>query len=395
MSARLRDLLDDLAADARGYGDPDLAVASARRRVAVRRVAVPLVAAAAVAILAAVLAAPAVRHRVDGGPGIGTTPDTEAEYPDRVSVPGRADPLPDAPLADNAAFVYAPCPRDCDPFLVMQDGTQYRLPRPDIGPPVYGYSLSPDGRWLGWPTAAGYQLRNLRGDAMAIPDNGPGITEAWVWAPDSQSLLLARHHDGAVDHYTVVRPFESALPLRIAPPPATVVAMRNNGDLVGWISGGEPDQLPVLGLIPRGQSTLVEQLPVRVPPDASGDLMRVGERFQPDALYLGPSGDFGVLVVNAAQPRNDTHWPAGVVGLELSAGTHLISRIDLPVSTGAGSGDWHVWEVANTLAGGVVLLHWEQGRAEIVVLNDVTGERVVVTVLPGDSQVRIRGDGRY
>jgi hypothetical protein len=392
----MRDLLDDLAADARDYGDPDRAVATARRRVAVRRVAVPLVAAAAVAILAAVLTSPAVRDRFDGGPDIGTTPDPYPQYPDRVTVPERADPLPATPLTGNAAFVYAPCPRDCDPYLVMPDGTQYRLPRPDLGTPVYGYSLSPDGRWLGRPTAAGFELRDLRGGATAIPDSGPGVTEAWVWAPDSRTVLLARHHDGAVDHYLLVTLNGGQPPQRIAPPSATVVAMRNNGDLVCWVQGGgEPGWLPVLGFVPRGQSTVGEELPVRLPPDTSGDLFRDGERFMTDALYLGPTGDAGVLVVNAAVPRSDTYWPAGVVGLELTGDPYLTSRIDLPVSTGAGPGDWHVWEVANNPPGGVALLHWEQGRTEIVVLNDVNGERVVATVLPGDSQVRVRGDGRY
>jgi hypothetical protein len=393
MSARLRDLLDDLASGARGYGDPDVAVATARRRVAVRRVAVPLVAAAAVAILAAVLTSPAVRDRFDSGPEIGTTPDARPDYPDRVTVPERADPVPDTPLTGSASFVYAPCPRDCDPYLVMQDGTQYRLPRPDIGPPDHGYTLSPDGRWLGRPTASGFELRDLRGGRMPVPDGGPGVTEAWVWTPDSRTVLLARHVDGAVDHYVLVDLYGGS-PVRVAPPPARVVAIRNTGELVVWKGGGKSHPLPVLGLIPRGQSTVADELPVRLPPDASGDLMRAGERLT-GALYLGPTGDAGVLVVNAGVPRNDIYWPAGVVGLELSAGANLTGRADLPVSTGTGSGDWHVWEVANNLAGGVVLLHWEQGRTEIVVLNDVNGERVVATVLPGDSQVRVRGDGRY
>jgi hypothetical protein len=395
MSARLRDLLDDMATDARGYGDPDRAVASARRRVTARRVAVPLVAAAAVAILAAVLSSPAVRDGADRGPEIGTTPDAHPEYPDRVTVPNNAERLPDSPLSKPAAFVYAPCPRDCDPYLVLPDATQYRLPRPDIGPPDHGYSLSPDGRWLGWPTAAGFQLRDLvGGQAISISDSGPGVTEAWVWAPDSRTVLLARHHDGAVVHY-LLWSLHGGARMRLAPPPATVVAIRNNGDLIGWVAGGEPDQLPVLGIIPHGQSTVVERLAVRLPPNAGGDLFRAGERFMMDALYLSPADGSGVLVVNAAQPRYDTYWPAGVLGLELAGGGYVSGRIDMPLSTGAGPGDWHVWEVANNLAGGVVLLHWQQGRTEIVVLNEVNGDRVVATVLPGDSQVRVRGDGRY
>jgi hypothetical protein len=394
MSAPLRDLLDDLATEARGYGDPDRAVGTARRRVAVRRVAVPLVAAAVVALLAAVLTSPAMRGRLDSGPEIGTTPDAHPQYPDRVTGPENAERLPESPLSGPAAFVYAPCPRECDPYLVMPDGTPYRLPRPDRGPPDYGYSLSPDGRWLGWPTAAGFQLRDLvGGQAISISDSGPGVTEAWVWAPDSRTVLLARHHDGTVAHY-LLWSLHGGSRTRLAPSPATVVAMRNTGDLVAWISRAEPDRLPVLGLIPHGQSTVAEELPLRFPPDASGDLLRAGETFT-GALYLGPTGDSGVLVVNAAGPQSDNYWPAGVVGLELADGGTMTGRTELPVSTGAGSGDWHVWQVANNLAGGVVLLHWEQDRTEIVVLNDVTGERVVATVLPAHSQVRVRGDGRY
>jgi hypothetical protein len=394
MSARLHELLDDLATDARGYGDPDRAVATARRRVAVRRVAVPLVAAAAVAILAAVLTSPAVRDRFDGGPEIGTTPD--AQYPDRVTGPEDAEPLGDRHLTEPAAFIYAPCVRTCDPYLVTRSGRQYRLPSAETGPPTNGYTLSPDGTWFGYPTPYGYRVRDLGSDEVRIvQDRGPGVTSAWVWSPDGSRLLLARHVDGNVDHYLLVNLVDGSQPVQIAPPAATVVAVRNNGDLVGWISGGEPNQIPVLGLIPRGQSTVAAELPLRLPPEASGDLMRDGERFQPDTLYLDPTGDSGVLVVNAAQPRNDTHWPAGVLGLELSAGGTVTGRTELPVSTGADAGDWHVWEVANNLAGGVVLLHWQQDRTEIVVLNDVNGDRVVVTVLPPHSQVTIRGDGRY
>jgi hypothetical protein len=393
MSARLRDLLDDLAADAHGYGDPDAAVATARRRVAVRRAAVPLAAAVVVALVA-LLASPAVRDRFDSGPDIGATPDPYPDYPDRVTVPERAEPLPEWHLNQAASFIYAPCPRTCDAYLVMPDGTQHRLRRPDIGPPTYGYSLSPDGRWLGRPTASGFELRDLvDGRAISISDTGPGVTNAWVWAPDSRSVLLARHQDGAVDHYLLWSLYDQSS-RRVETPPIEVVAMRNTGDLVGWVSGGGPDQLPVLGLVPRGQSIVAEQWPVHLPPGASGDLFRPGERFS-GAVYLDPTGDNAALVVNAAEPRDGTHWPSGVVFVDLSAGARATTRLDLSVTTGAGAPDWHVWEVANNPGGGLLLLHWQQGRTEVVRLDDVNGSVSVATVLPADAQVSVRGDGRY
>ncbi len=160
MSAQLRDLLADLASQAPNYADPERALAQARERRNRRRTVAPAVAFIAVVLLVAV----PVLYRLDRAAApVGTdpTPGPVAGYPALVVPPRPAIPLPLAPLGAAAAFVYAPCFRDCDPYLVLSDGRQYGLKRPQLGPPVHGYTLSPDGVWLGSPNARGFQLRNL------------------------------------------------------------------------------------------------------------------------------------------------------------------------------------------------------------------------------------------
>jgi hypothetical protein len=133
-----------------------------------------------------------------------------------------------------------------------------------------------------------------------------------------------------------------------------------------------------------------------LPPDAQlagADrvrLLRAGETLESGLFRLGPSDGAGLIVI-VGPPYG---WPAGYLGLDLSADGQVWGRVDLPASAASGAEGDGVWEVSANLAGGVMLVHWAPDRTEIVRLHDVTGERTVVTVLPVDSLIVPRGGAR-
>ena len=404
MRSRLSGLLDDLATEARRYGDPERAVATARRREAVRRVAVPL--AAAALVLAAI--APVVLGRDPGGsPVTPSSPSPNepavAGYPARVTLPDPAEPLPESPTG-AAAFVYSPCARTCDPYLVLPDGRQYGLVRHRLGPPTYGYTLSPDGVWLGRPSTAtdGFTVRNLTtGRTLTIPDTGPGVTAAWAWAPSGRWLLLARHVDGTVDHYLLVDVVAGGGPRRLEPKGAlaadTVMGVRDDGDLLVVLSGPDrPGLLPEYGIVDGRTAALIDRFAVTLPP-GGGPLVREGERPIAMSLRFGPGGG---AILTIGGPSNEPDLPGrptGYLSFAISEGQRgrVWARTDLPVSAGSSAEPGGVWDVMAYQIGAVMLVHWLPDRTEIVLQNDVDGRRIVATTLPTDSQLVLRGGARY
>jgi hypothetical protein len=386
VSTQLRDLLDDLATDARGYSDADLAIATARRRIAIRRVAVPVLA----AVLVAALAFAANIVRTDVGPPVGMSPvpTRVAGYPARISEPAHPRPLPKAP-GGHAAFLWSPCDYSCLPYLVMEDGRQFVLTRAAGGTPTSDYTLSPDGEWLGLRTSTGYEMRRLTdGRVLSIPDSGWGELSPWAWSPNGEWLLLGRNSAGDVDHFVQIKLGDHGSWRRVAPPADVVVAMDNDGALIGWVSPGDrPQSLPELTIVRNGESTVARRFTVRLPPN-SRDLIRKGEVIDSFRLRLGPDGQSGLLVLEHPTDPFDS-WPArtGVLTVDLNLG-EVTGRIDLPVPGGGQSA--RRWEVRANLAGGVLLVHWTPGRTELVVLNTVTGQRVVATTFPADADVSAR-----
>jgi hypothetical protein len=389
VTGRLRDLLDDLATDARDYGDGDRAVATARRRVTARRVAVPAV--VAVTMAALVLAIGVVRGslRLDVGPpgDPSSAPPAVPDYPARIAEPVNPEPLPRAP-GGRAAFLWSPaCAGPCQAYLVMTDGRQFAVPR-TVGPPAYDYTLSPDGTWLGGPAVTGYELRALTDGALiSIVDTGEGDLTPWAWSPDGEWFLLARHMAGDVYHFVRVNLTDRSV-RRIASPEDGVVAINNDGDLICWVyPGNKARQLPELTIVRSDGSTVDERITVRLPPNAT-DLIRDGEVVESYWLRLGPDGESGLLVLNRPNGPDDYVPPrTGLLGVDLNLG-FVTGRIDLqPVGNG---GPAKPWEVKASLAGGVLFTHWPAGWTELVILNTVTGERVVATTLPHGAQVAVR-----
>src|SRR5688500_15249519 len=90
-----------------------------------------------------------------------------------VAVPGGSSPagpptlptLPDDPFG-RGVLVYAACAR-CRPLVQVADGREFAVPTD--APDVSAVTLSPDGRWLGYPVGTGFALRDLsRSDEFRI-----------------------------------------------------------------------------------------------------------------------------------------------------------------------------------------------------------------------------------
>src|SRR5689334_7303044 len=103
MTSDLRELMNELAGEARVYGDPARAVRTARRRHLLRGGASALAAVAVLATGAWLVS------------GLRTTPvPADPLYPSTVSSAAPAPPLPTDRPVGPAAMVYAACPQ-CPP----------------------------------------------------------------------------------------------------------------------------------------------------------------------------------------------------------------------------------------------------------------------------------------
>ncbi|GII75741.1 hypothetical protein Sru01_07230 [Sphaerisporangium rufum] len=196
----LHDTYRELEQDARDYADAGRALAVLRRRRAART--------GAGAVLAAVAIAGGfgLRHGLTSSSG-----DTIAAIP--TTATATAEPAPPAALPaagpiGRGAAVYAACRTGCPTLLDLVDGRKYTLGTGTVYPPG-NITLSPDGRWLGVPTAGGYELRDLLSDVthrIPVPPIGSAMSgySPWAWSDDSARLILGYHADGDVSTYTEV-----------------------------------------------------------------------------------------------------------------------------------------------------------------------------------------------
>ena len=188
----LPDLLDDLAEEARPYGDAAAAVrtaVTARRR---RRVAGRLSVAAVLALVAGSVWGPRLMpadpwHARPAAPGAPSGPDRIFPYPSRpVPLLEQAQPLPADQGIGAASLVRVWESSDGDRInIVLPTGRQYQIELPDASPGFTSITLSPNGRFLLWTSPDGTVLRDLTGTGQSIlPVRG------WrMWAPDSGALL--------------------------------------------------------------------------------------------------------------------------------------------------------------------------------------------------------------
>jgi hypothetical protein len=237
----LRTAYGELEGEARDYADPARAVAVARRRRTRRATVTSVLAAAAVATVVSVVSVgygPWASR--DAGPAAGITASATARAtpgatgPITVRPPENAPALPPGGAGAAGRLVYTGCMDGCPTYLLTADGRQYLLG--DTPPPQGNLTLSPDGRWLGLPTATGYELRDLLGGAVhtvkAPQDGAPGaVYSPWTWSADGRRLVLGHHADGKVRAYVTVD-LADGRTTALTPPPGS--------EPVGMLASGEP-----------------------------------------------------------------------------------------------------------------------------------------------------------
>jgi hypothetical protein len=177
---RLKDLLDDVAEQAKLYDPTDRALAVARRRRRVARVT-PVALAAAVAIALAAVWLPLHRSAADGDAAA-----TVSWLPDRITVPKKAPPL--LPIDHGVAPGSVVYQTGDKAVLVTEDSRQYQLPREWTG---YVRGVSPDGRWLAIETGEKVLLRDLSGTGqIEVAGGGAGVAKHGSWSPDGHWFAL-------------------------------------------------------------------------------------------------------------------------------------------------------------------------------------------------------------
>lgn len=134
----------------------------------------------------------------------GTYPSRDGEPVGTPSAgPGSAAPLPDGILS-RAELVYA-CVQGCRPVVLFADGREFEVPTD--APSTREITLSPDGRWLGYPLGTGFVVRDLLShvEHRTGSDALNRRLQAWAWTADSSQLLLAEVRDGRPEAFALLR----------------------------------------------------------------------------------------------------------------------------------------------------------------------------------------------
>ena len=107
-------------------------------------------------------------------------------------------------------------------------------------------------------------------------------------------------------------------------------------------------------------------------------------------MYLSPGGQDAVVTVFSSMPTMPP-TPRAVLGIDLTDG-HVWGRFDDlgPYDQSRG------WEVrGEVVTDGILFATWRPGAVELVAVHPVTGERRVLTRLPAETQVVLRGSSHY
>jgi hypothetical protein len=307
-------------------------------------------------------------------------------FPEQVSGPAEAQRWPARGPLGAGAFFYSTCAPvsvTCWPFLVMSDGQQYTLPMTiDSGLPR-DLSLSPDGRYATW----GHQLdgglwiedlQNGTGWRVGKAQGGPNASPV-AWSPDSRLLLAFEHHAGTVLRWYLfdMRGSTWGLPAAAISGADSVIGVLDSGDVLvyGAATGSGPPVLRVLSSSGRELRRIQVTLPA-----GGADIIRADERVV--GGLMSPCSCAVTLIVT----RPGVSAPS-LVRVDLGTG-QATGRTDLPDEPGATQAE-QVRAPRASLPGGIVLAY----GTNLQVLNDVTGERQVLTRFPASWIVIIRGQG--
>lgn len=360
MTSRLTDLLTETAEAARDYADGPAAVAAARRTRRRRLVAVPAV--AAVAVLLVFLLVPP-------GKPAPVTPATPAASAAPQPFGGQA--------VGPASMIYTTCARNCVPVLVTTGGARYTLPMMQMG--ADEFTLSPDGRRLGYPTGQGVILHDLTtGDSRTWRDATPGTSDPYAWSPDSGRLVSVQHDQGNVRSWRSIDVRDGS---------STVVAA------TVWPAGLLDDGTVLYWRPAPGTSALVYAdirdgtIRTRATREfAIAGHLRTGETV---ADRLDVSADNGLAMVAVNRPQRDpgdAGTPIAVLILDLNSG-RVAGRIDLP-------GRADLWRPDRLFAASVRAVRFVGGDLQIIDVDRATGAAVVVATVAGGVTVQLPGGGR-
>jgi hypothetical protein len=400
----LSTLLKDASAEARNYADGSLAVARTQRA---RRIRVAI---AAVLVAGLFAGGAALWQQREPQDPVGPPLRSHPLYPPVVAPSGQAPLLPDKAIG-VATFLYSPCAdRDtCPEYLVVPDGTQYRLPHAAGA----GHSLSPDGRYLGWSDENRYHIRDLRGSAVVDVDvPGPGrMIAAQGWSPDSHYVVAVRFDND--EPRTYVRAVtDGSEPAVTIPHDDTPTPDRD--EFIGVLDSGfivarpglqypQPEYLRVLDAVSGKESR-------RISLDRAGISAAAGVTpggveiviapcgCEVDFLLGRPIAEFGA---NTGLPQIDHAilpvspvLSLGVIRADATGSGRVLGRVDLPppVLDRRHARFTSAWSIRTDSPEGFIAVNWRLDGTDIALVDRVTGARNVVTRLPAGAVPLMRGN---
>ncbi|WP_146763087.1 hypothetical protein [Micromonospora noduli] len=240
-------------------------------------------------------------------------------------------------------------------------------------------SLSPDGRWLGYPAGDSYVVRDLTGTrTMAFPPSETGRRmAAWVWSADSKRLLVGDFREGNDNTYTLVDVLAGSRTPAMIPAARTPLALTNEGEVVSRARDQQPEHVRVLTLTvfairdATGRSVTI---------DASAILAQ-NESLFPGSVLVHPDGGGYLLGVGTADGIS-----TGV--LRVAADGRVLERVvDVPRD------NREFWNVLGVNGDGLLLSRQTNGTGrQATTVVAVTGKALRdLVALPHESIVAVPG----
>ncbi|GIJ63264.1 hypothetical protein [Virgisporangium aurantiacum] len=259
------------------------------------------------------------------------------------------EPLP-AGRFGRATLVYWGCATDCYPVVRFGDGREFEVPTDATS--TRGVTLSPDGRWLGYPLGTGLVVRDLVGSSAEHRFGSPAVGRrmtAWAWSADSAVLLVSDEGaDQVPTGFTLLWVEDGTRMPLPAWPGHEVLGVR----LPVQLLVAQPNA-PAGSHVDLALTTATGEIATWFTVDAAAQL-RAGERLVPNGVrFSGTGTGFEAVVLN----RDDD--PTAVLRFGTNDAEDPIIRHDLPTT---GSGRWSYLGVGPD---GTAFAHHEQGRTRL------------------------------
>ncbi|MDQ7905004.1 hypothetical protein RB614_10770 [Phytohabitans sp. ZYX-F-186] len=380
----LRELLSDVAEQARRYDVTDRAVRAARRRARARRYA-PVAALAVVALVVGGVWIPLASTRTGDSMVAGPVP----WLPEVVAAPAQAPPVLGANQRVGLGSLLYRVRGRPDTILLAQNGRQYTIP--DAGDPV-ALALSPDGRWLLLDVDHRLLMQDLRDGgrrelSTTVPDR-----ISWRWSSDGRWLVLApalaETTAPAGDHTLRLIDLTAGGPVwsRTLPPGTFVLGVSGSGEIFTVYLGTEPDA-PRTGVESLGvlhPSRAARTLPLR----RIAGVLRPGEQLNVTPGQVLVDGSHAIMRTWIAQAVGDVTAVSADDVLVVDTGSGAAQRrIELPdpVLRAAPRGRpadpvTDARDLLVTAPEGVLLLHHRlDGTVDLELMDRETGELRLAT----------------